>query len=97
MSGGQSVAFNSALFNDGASQSLEASTLCNGASCGESSSAAMHLGFVYSRPHPESLLSQNAERPIPILLKVETIDTTLSKEAARTELSGDLGEFLNEH
>ncbi len=94
MSGGDSVAFNSALFNDGAVQSLEASTLCNGSSCGESSSAALHLGFVYSRPHPEALLRQNAERPIPILLKVETIDTTLSKDAARTQLSGDLGEFL---
>ena len=94
MSGGDRVGFNSALFNDGTTQSLEASTLCNGSSCGETSGAAMHLGFVYSRPHPESLLNQSAERPIPVLLKVETIDTTLAKDAARTELSGDLAEFL---
>ena len=94
MAGGQTVGFNSALFNDGTTQSLEASTLCNGSSCGETSSAAMHMGFVYSRPHPEMLLNQNAERPIPILLKVETIDTTLTREAARNELSGDLAEFL---
>ncbi len=94
MSGGESVEFNSALFNDGTTQSLEASTLCNGSSCGESSGAALHLGFVYSRPHPESLLNQSAERPIPILLKVETIDTTLTKDAARSELSSDLAEFL---
>ncbi len=94
MSGGEAVGFNSALFNDGTTQSLEASTLCNGSSCGESSKAALHLGFVYSRPHPEALLDQNAARPIPILLKVETIDTTLTKDMARTELSGDLADFL---
>ena len=94
MSGDVPVEFNSALFNDGTTQSLEASTLCTGTSCGESSSAIMHLGFVYSHPHPQDLLNQKAERPIPILLKVETIDTTLSKEAARTQLSQDLGAFL---
>jgi len=50
---------------------------------------------VYSRPHPETLLSQNAQRPIPILLKVETIDTTVPVDVARRQLSSDLTSFLS--
>jgi exosortase J len=93
-SGVQMVDFTSALFNDGATQFLEASTLCNGSSCGEGTSARAHLGFVYSKPHPQTLFSQSPERPIPILLKVETIDTTLPPGVARQQLSQDLTSFL---
>ena len=52
------------------------------------------MGIVYSRPHPETLLSQNAQRPIPILLKAETIDTTLPADIARRQLSADVSGFL---
>ena len=89
------VEFNSALFNDGATQYLEASTLCNGSSCGESSSNGKRFGFVYSRPHAATLLSQNPDRPIPVLLKVETVDTTLRVDGARDQLSKDLTAFLS--
>lgn len=89
------VEFSSALFNDGATQFLEASTLCNGSTCGESSSTGTHLGFVYSRPHPETLLTQSPERPIPVLLKVETVDTTLRTPQAKQQLAGDLTRFLS--
>ncbi len=86
--------FSASFFNDGATQYLEATTLCNGTSCGEYSTAPGHLGIVYSRPHPETLLSQNAARPIPILLKAETVDTTLPADVARQQLSADLSRFL---
>lgn len=86
--------FSASFFNDGATQYLEATTLCNGTSCGEYSTTPGRIGIVYSRPHPESLLSQNAERPIPILLKAETIDTTLPADVARRQLSSDLTLFL---
>ena len=94
MAGGQTTEFSSALFNDGTTQSLEASTLCNGSFCGETSTEVAHLGFVYSKPRPQTLLSQSAERPIPVLLKLETIDTTLSADTARRQLSADLTAFL---
>ena len=94
-SGVQMVDFTSALFNDGATQFLEASTLCNGSSCGEGTNARAHLGFVYSKPHPQTLFSQSPERPIPILLRVETIDTTLPPDVARQQLSQDLTSFLS--
>jgi exosortase J len=93
--GGLPVSFSDSFFNDGATQYLEATTLCNGSSCGEFSSAPGHIGFVYSRPHPETLLSQSAQRPIPILLKAETIDTTLPPDVARRQLSQDVASFLS--
>ena len=89
------IAFSTSLYNDGATQYLEASTLCNGSSCGEYSSPRTHFGFVYSHPDPRSLLDQSPERPIPILLKAETIDTTLPVGAARQQLSADMASFLS--
>jgi exosortase J len=88
------VNFSASFFNDGATQYLEATTLCNERSCGEYSSPRGRFGFVYSKPHPETLLSQNAARPIPILLRAETVDTTLPPEVARRQLDADLTAFL---
>ncbi len=89
------VNFNTSFFNDGATQFLEATTLCNGTSCGEYSSPRAHFGFVYSKPHAAALLTQSPQRPIPILLRVETIDTTLASTVARQQLQGDLTTFLS--
>jgi exosortase J len=89
------INFSASFFNDGTTQYMEATTLCNGNSCGEYSTAPAHMGFVYSKPHPETLLSQNAQRPIPILLKAETIDTTLPPDIARRQLGADLTAFLS--
>jgi exosortase J len=90
---GSPVSFNAAFFNDGSTQFLEATTLCNGTSCGEYSSPHGH--FMYSKPHAEALLSQSPQRPIPILLRVETIDTTLPAEVARRQLESELTSFLS--
>ena len=88
------VGFSGSFFNDGATQSLEATTICNSGSCGEYSSDRTHFGFVYSKPSSQSLLSHETQRPIPILLKVETIDTTLPVDVARQQLTTDLRSFL---
>jgi len=88
------IGFSGSFFNDGATQYLEATTVCNGGSCGEYSSDRTHFGFVYSKLTSQSLLSQDAQRPIPILLKVETIDTTLPADVARHQMTADLSSFL---
>jgi exosortase J len=93
--GDGAIDFSASFFNDGTTQYLEATTLCNGSSCGEYSTAPKHFGIVYSKPHPETLLSQSPERPIPILLKAETIDTTLPPDVARANLNSDLTAFLS--
>lgn len=89
-----SISFSGSFFNNGATQSLEATTICNGGSCGEYSSDRAHFGFVYSKPTSQALFSQDPQRPIPILLKVETIDTTLPVEVARHQMIDALRGFL---
>ncbi len=88
------VSFSGSFFNNGATQSLEATTICNGGSCGEYSSDRANFGFVYSKPTSQALFSQDPQRPIPILLKVETIDTTLPAELARHQMTEALRDFL---
>jgi exosortase J len=89
------ISFSGSFFNDGATQYLEATTICNGGSCGEYSSDRTHFGFVYSRPASQTLFSQDPQRPIPILLKAETIDTTLPAEVARQQMISALRGFLS--
>jgi exosortase J len=88
------VSFSSAVFNDGATLYMEASTMCNAVACGEFATERTHLGFVYSRPDPKSLLTLAARRPIPILLRVETTDMSLSNAAARQQLTQNLQAFV---
>ena len=94
MDGGE-VNFNASFFNDGATQYLEESTICNGTGCGEYASTGTHLGFVYSKTDVSKLLNQNAGRPMPVLLKAETVDTTLPPAQARAGLSADVASFLS--
>lgn len=92
--GGAPVNFSASFFNDGATQYLEASTLCNGSSCGEYTADRTHFGLVYSRPQPGAIFSQDPERPIPILVRAETVDTTLPPEFARQQLTKSVASFL---
>jgi exosortase J len=92
--GSVAVNFSGSFFNDGAIQYLEATTICNGASCGEYSSDRAHFGLVYSRPTTQALFSQDPQRPIPILLRAETIDTTLPAQMARQQLTTAVRSFL---
>jgi len=88
------IDFSGSFFNDGATQYLEATTICNGGSCGEYSSDRAHFGFVYSKPTANSLFTQDPQRPIPILIKAETIDTTLPPEVARQQMIAAVRSFL---
>ncbi len=88
------VNFSAALFNNGAVQYLEATTICNGSSCGEYSSDRTHFGLVYSKPTAQSLFSQDPQRPIPLLIKAETVDTTLPTAVARQQLIAAVRSFL---
>jgi exosortase J len=92
---GLPIGFSGSFFNDGATQYLEATTICSGDSCGEYSSDRTHFGFVYSKPTSQALFTQDPQRPIPILLRVETIDTTLPAEVARQQLTTSLRAFLS--
>jgi exosortase J len=88
------TSFSASFFNTGATQYMEATTVCTGESCGQFSSNRTHFGLVYSRPDTHTLLSQSPTRPIPVLLRTETLDTALSADSARSELTGNLRDFL---
>jgi exosortase J len=88
------TSFSASFFNDGATQYLEATTVCTGATCGQYSSSRQHFGFVYSRPDTYTLLSQSPSRPIPVLLRTETLDTAMAPDLARIQLTGNMRDFL---
>jgi exosortase J len=92
---GATIGFSAAFFADSAIQYLEATTVCNGSNCGEYSSARTHFGFVYSKPDPQSLLTQNPLRPIPVLFRAETTDTTLAPDEARRQLATSITAFIS--
>ena len=89
------INFSGSFFNDGAIQYLEATTICNGGSCGEYSSDRAHFGLVYSKPTTTALFSQDPQRPIPILIKAETINTTLPSDVARLQMIAAVRSFLS--
>jgi exosortase J len=93
--GGVPVKFSGSFFNSGSAQYLEATTICSGSTCGEFSSDRTHFGLVYSKPTADALLSQDPQRPIPILLRAETSNTTLPAEVARQQMVGAVGDFLS--
>ena len=88
------ASFSGSFFNTGARQYLEATTVCSGATCGQYSTSRKHFGFVYSRPDTRTVLSQSPTRPIPILLRTETLNTSMAPNAARAELTTNLQHFL---
>ncbi len=91
---GQPISFSASFYNDGATQFLEATTVCSGTSCGEYSSPSTHFGFVYSRPDAQSVFSQDPVRPIPILIRAETIETTILPDVAREQMAAAVRSFV---
>jgi exosortase J len=88
----ETITFSGSFYNDGATQFLEATTLCNGTTCGEYSSPT-HFGFVYSKPDAQSVFSQNPVRPIPILIRAETTETTIIPDVAREQMTAAVRAF----
>lgn len=86
--------FSGSLFNNGATQYLEAATVCTGAACGQTATSGRELGLVFSRPDAHALLDGGPAHPLPILLRAETPDAALPLADARAELTETLKHFL---
>lgn len=91
---GGEESFNSSFFNNGATQYLEVTTVCNAGGCGEYSAGTQQFGLIFSRPAPLETISHDPQRPIPVMLKVETLDTAMPAELARRELTEAMRGFL---
>ena len=68
--------------------------MCRGGACSEFTTGHSSFGLIYSRVDAKSLLTDDAERPIRILLRVESMDMTVPAETARRQLTQDLQAFL---
>ncbi len=86
--------FSSSFFNNGATQYLEVTTVCTTGGCGEYTTGDRHFGLIYSRPAPAEVFSRDPRRPIPVMLKVETLDAAMPAELARRELTDAMRGFL---
>jgi exosortase J len=86
--------FSGSFFNDGNSQYMEATTICSGPTCGQYATERRHFGLIYSRPDTSVLLGDDPNRPIPVLLRTATPDTSMAPDLARGELTANLRNFL---
>ena len=90
------VDLTAATYNDGATQRLEASTVCDGGSCRQFSQTSQHVTLVYSYPHKQLPMQGDRSRAVPVLLKVETMDTDSPAAEVEPELAATLAEFLRD-
>jgi exosortase J len=81
-------------YNDGATQKLEASTVCDSGSCRQYSETSRHVTLVYSHPHRNVPLQSDNGRPVPVLLKVESLDTMTPVNVLEPQLAATLQRFL---
>jgi exosortase J len=86
--------FTAATYNDGATQMLEASTVCDNGACRQYSETGQHVTLIYARPHRGVPLQTDTTRPIPVLLKVESLDTMTPVSVMEPQLAAALTTFL---
>jgi exosortase J len=91
---GGEAEFTAATYNDGATQTLEASTVCDNGACRQYSETSQHVTLIYARPHRGVPLQTDTTRPIPVMLKVESLDTTSPVSVMEPQLAATLTEFL---
>jgi exosortase J len=92
---GGDVSLAGTLFNNGASQKLEAATVCDDGACRQYSQSTQHVTVVLTRPRRSSPLAVATARPVPVLLKAELADTSVPAAVAAARLSADLRRFLS--
>ena len=88
------VSFAGAVFSDGSTEALEATTVCSGGACGQWASERRHFGLVYSKPQAQTWTGAVSSRPIPVLLRVEVAKGTLSPDLTRARLIVEMQDYL---
>jgi exosortase J len=89
------ASLSAALYNNGVSQKLEASTVCQGEACNQYSGSGKHVTLVVAPPEGR-LPMQTTLGPVPILLKLQTSNTTLPTAIAESQLAAQLNAFLHD-
>jgi exosortase J len=88
------VELTAATYNDGATQELEASTVCDHGACRQYSETSQHVTVIYARPHRGVPLEDDLSRPIPVMLKVESLDVMTPVRVLEPQMAATLTTFL---
>lgn len=91
---GGEIDLTSATYNNGVTQRLEASTVCDSGTCRQYSETGEHITLVYARPHRDLPMSADRTRPVPVLLKVESLDVMSPTSVIEPQLATALKAFL---
>jgi len=90
------VTLTAATYNDGRTQKLEASTVCDGGICRQYSQTGQHVTLIFARPHKTLPLQSDSTRQVPLMLKVESTDTMDPVSSVEPKLAAELETFLKE-
>jgi exosortase J len=93
---GGEIDLTSAAYNNGVTQRLEASTVCDAGTCRQYSETTEHVTLVYARPHRDLPMSADRTLPVPVLLKVESLDVLSPTSVIEPQLATALKSFLAE-
>ena len=93
---GGEIDLTSAAYNNGVTQRLEASTVCDAGACRQYSETTEHVTLVYARPHRDLPMSADRTRPVPVLLKVESLDVLSPTSVIEPQLAEALKTFLTQ-
>ena len=93
---GGDVALVGATYNNGTTQSLEASTVCDGGQCGQWTHTAGNATLVYAHPHRSVPMQWAPNRPVPVLIKVENAQAYLPVSVIGPDMTAQLKLFLAE-
>jgi exosortase J len=88
------IVLTTVMYNNGALQKLEASTVCDGGACRQYSQASNHVTVVYAKPHKDLPMQPEPARAVPLMLKVTTSDVSTPAAALEPRLQAELEEFL---
>jgi exosortase J len=82
------------MYNNGAVQKLEASTVCDGGVCRQYSQAGDHVTVVFAKPHKDLPMQSEPARAVPLMLKVTTTDVSTPAATIEPRLQAQLEAFL---
>ena len=91
---GGEIDLSAAAYNDGVTQRLEASTVCDAGACRQYSESSRHVTLLYARPHRDVPLQSDRTRPVPVLLKAESMDVLAPASVVEPQLAAAVRDFL---
>ncbi len=90
------VALVAATYNNGAAQTLEASTVCDNGACRQFTTSTGGVTFIYAHPHRTLPMQAAPTRPVPMLLKLESADAVSPASVVGPQLANELKLFLQD-